>query len=161
MSEFDPLIRALEALKNDPRIIKTALSSVLPAHKNRIFKDGLDSTGNKIGTYSTKATSISKKQQARNTGKTYFKGGYSEYKSAVGRNPGFVNLRNTDQMMMDYGLLQLGGSTFGFGFQNEENYKKSQWNETKYKRKIFNLSKGEEQLLGNVLSSEVQKALGA
>ena len=159
MSEFDPLIKALESLRRDPRIIKTALSSVLPQHKNRIFKEGFDSKGVQIGTYGTKKISISKKNQARNTGRTYFKNGYSEYKSAIGKNPGFVNLRNTDQMMMDYGLLQLGNNTFGFGFQNQENFNKSQWNETKYKKKIFALSKSEEELLTNVLTAEIKKSL--
>lgn len=161
MGEYDPLIRALEALRSDPRIIKTALSSVLPEHKNRIFKQGFDSKGVQIGTYGTKKISIAKNKQARNTGRTYFKGGYAEYKSAIGKNPGFVNLRNTDQMMVDYGLIQLGNSTFGFGFQNEENYKKSQWNELKYKKKIFALSKAEENLLTNVLTAEIKKALNA
>lgn len=161
MSEFDPLIKALEALRSDPRIIKTALSSVLPAHKDRIFKQGFDSKGVKIGTYGTKKISISKKNQARNTGQTYFKGGYAEYKSAIGKNPGFVILRNTDQMMMDYGLLQLGNNTFGYGFQNQANFDKSQWNETKYKKKIFTLSKGEEKLLADVLAFEVNRVLNA
>lgn len=160
MNEFDPLIKALETLRSDPRIIKTALSSVLPEHKNRIFKNGFDSKGVQIGTYGTKTISISKKNQARNTGKTYFKGGYAEYKSAIGKNPGFVNLRNTDQMMMDYGLITLGANTFGYGFQNEDNYKKSQWNETKYKKKIFALSKAEEESLARVLTAEIKKVLG-
>jgi hypothetical protein len=159
--ELDPIIRALEALRSDPRVIKTALSSVLPEHKNRIFKSGFDSKGVQIGKYSTKAASISKKQQAINTGRTYFKGGYSEYKSAIGKNPGFVNLRNTDQMMVDYGLLQLGNNFFGFGFQNEANFQKSQWMEDKYKKPIFRLSKGEETLLTKVLTSEVKKLLNA
>lgn len=161
MSEFDPLIKALEALRSDPRIIKTALISVLPLHKNRIFKQGFDSKGVQIGTYSTNKISISKKNQARNTGRTYFKGGYAEYKSAVGKNPGFVILRNTDQMMMDYGLIVLGDNTFGYGFQNEVNFNKSQWMEKKYVKKIFDLSKGETELLTKVLTAEIQKALGA
>jgi hypothetical protein len=158
MSEFDPLIKALEALRSDPRIIKTALSSVLPQHKNRIFKSGFDSNGAQIGTYSTKPASISRKQQARQTGRTYFKGGYSEYKSAIGKNPGYVNLRNTDQMMMDYGLIQMGGSTFGFGFQNESNFKKSQWAELKYKKSIFAISKSEQDLIAKVLAEEIKRA---
>lgn len=160
MSEFDPLIRAMETLRKDPRIIKIALSSALPTHKNRIFKQGFDSKGVQMGTYSSKPASISRKQQARNTGKTYFKGGYSEYKSLVGKNPGFVILRNTDQMMMDYGLIEMGASTFGYGFQNEENFKKSQWAETKYKKQIFRLSKSEEDLIAKVLVGEVEKLLG-
>lgn len=159
-SEFDPLIKALEALRSDPRIIKTALSSVLPQHKNRIFKEGFDSKGVQIGTYGTNKISISKKNQARNTGRTYFKGGYAEYKSAIGKNPGFVILRNTDQMMMDYGLLALGNNTFGFGFQNEKNFQKSQWMEAKYSKKIFSLSKAETEMLTLVLTGEVKKALG-
>ena len=138
--------------------MRIALSSVLAIHKPRIFEKGLDGTDAKIGTYSTKPISIAKKNQARQTGKTYFKGGYAEYKTAIGKNPGFVNLRNTDQMRMDYGLI-INGTSYGFGFQNELNYDKSQWLQDKYDKDIFDNDSKELDVLANVLVFELQKSL--
>ena len=156
MDELTGFINRLNEFVQSDRNIRTALTTVMAIHKPRIFAQGFDSKGVKIGTYGTKPISISKKQQARNTGKTYFKGGYSEYKRAVGRNPGFVVLRNTDQMYGDYGIV---GSppNYGFGFQNTENYNKSQWMEAKYKKEIFSLSNNEEKILADVLVDQLNK----
>lgn len=138
-----------EAIFSD-RVNRTALTTVLALEKKRIFENGQDSNGGQIGTYGTKPISISKKNQARNTGQTYFKGGYSEYKTAIGKNPGFVNLRNTDQMRMDYGILK-NGQSWGLGFQNAENYNKSQWMQTKYDKDIFQITEAETNTLADVL----------
>lgn len=150
-NELTDLITRINNAARSDKNLRTALSTTLSVHKPRIFEQGFDSRGQKIGTYSSKPASISKKNQARNTGKTYFKGGYAEYKRDVGKNPGFVILRNTDQMMMDYGL-QGNGLNYGFGFQNSENYRKSQWMENKYQKPIFEISKNEETVLANVLT---------
>jgi hypothetical protein len=61
-------------------------------------------------------------------------------------------------MMMDYGL-QGGSLSYGFGFQNSENYKKSQWMEAKYKKPIFDLSRNEENILTDVLTDQLINAL--
>lgn len=149
--------RIIKAVTDDQNI-RVALSSVLAVHKPRIFEQGLDRNGQKIGTYSKKPISISKKDQARNTGKTFFKGGYDEYKKAIGKNPGFVNLRNTDQEAGDYGLMGSGGN-YGFGSKNDLNYEKSQWHEAKYKKEIFDLSDNELKTLENVLVAQLEKVL--
>lgn len=137
--------------------MRVALSSVLAIHKPRIFQSGQDANKSKIGKYSTKPISISRKNQARNTGKTYFPGGYAEYKSAIGKG-GDVNFRNTDQMQMDYGIIQ-NGNEFGFGFQNNFNFEKSQWLQDKYGKDVFDLSEQELNVLGDVHLAEVEKML--
>lgn len=139
-----------------PRAKKVALSTVLAVHKPRIFESGLYANGAKIGTYSTRPASISAKNQARNTGQTYFPGGYSEYKTAIGKNPGYVILRNTDQMQNDYGLIQ-GGDEFGFGFQNQENHNKSIWMQDKYGKDIFALTDKEFEVFVTALVDELNK----
>lgn len=150
-NEFTDLIEKINKAARSDRNLRIALTTTLSVQKPRIFQQGFDAKGTKIGTYSTKPTSISRKQQARDTGKTYFKGGYAEYKRAVGKNPGFVILRNTDQMYMDYGI-QGSGLNYGFGFQNTENYNKSQWMQQKYFKDIFDLSRNEEKVLTEVLT---------
>ena len=143
------------ALKSD-RAQRTAINTVLTVHKKRIFQDGLDADGAKIGSYSTNPIEIPKKKQARNTGKTHFKGGYAEYKTAIGKNPGYVNLQNFGQMMADYGLMQ-AGPDLGLGFQNPHNYDKSMWLQEKYDKAIFHHSQSEIDLLMNVLMFELNK----
>lgn len=157
-NELTDFIEKVNQFVQSDRNIRTAISTTLAIHKPRIFVQGLDSRGTKIGTYGTNPISISKKAQARNTGKTYFKGGYSEYKRAVGKNPGYVILRNTDQMYGDYGIVG-GNGKYGFGFQNNENYNKSQWMQDKYEKEIFELSDRELDVLANVLVDQLNRFL--
>jgi hypothetical protein len=157
-NEFTDLIKKIKDAASSDKNLRVSLSTTLAVHKPRIFATGFDAKNTKIGSYSTKPISISKKQQARQTGKTFFKGGYAEYKKAVGKNPGFVNFRNTDQMHADYGLIGSGGK-YGFGFQNNENYKKSQWLESKYKKEIFDLTQKEIDVLSDTLIEQINKSL--
>jgi len=149
---WDGLINDLNRVIKNDRAIRTALTSVLPIHKKRIFELGRDATGSIIGLYGINPISISKKNQARQTGHTYFKGGYAQYKKEIGKNPGFVNLRNTDQMQIDYGLMFLGNNSFGYGFTNSTNYKKSQWLQEKYDKDIFILSDVEKDLISDTMT---------
>lgn len=112
---------------------RVALTTVMAVHKPRIFDQGLDSAGAKIGTYSKK---------------------YGEYKTSIGKNPGYVNLRDTDQMLFDYGIL-ISGDSYAFGFQNTFNADKAGWMTDKYSKEIFHLSESEIDLLMNVLINEI------
>lgn len=157
-NEFTSLINKINNAVRSDKNLRAMFSSVLAIHKQRIFSGGFDGKGVKIGIYSTKPTSIAKSQQARNTGRTFFKGGYAEYKRAIGKNPGFVNLRNTDQMQMDYGLVGSNGS-YGFGFQNSKNYEKMQFLQNKYQKDIADISKFELDTLADIAVQQLIKAL--
>lgn len=157
-NEFTSLVTKINNVARSDRNLRTALSTVLAFHKPRIFVKGQDSSGQRIGTYSKNPISISRKNQARNTGKTTFKGGYAEYHGLIGKGSTNVILRNTDQMMMDYGL-QGSALNYGFGFQNKENFDKSQWMEEKYKKKIFYTSRQEEKILVNVLTAQLMRVI--
>lgn len=158
-NEFTDLSTRINNAVRSDKNHRIALSTTLAVHKQRIFVQGFDSKGQKIGTYSTKPISISEKQQARKTGRTRFKGGYSEYKSAIGKNPGFVNLRNTDQMMMDYGLIGQN-MKYGFGFHNSTNANKSEWVERHFGMKdVFDISRNETNVLADVLVDQLVKSI--
>lgn len=157
-NEWSIVLKKMQDLTTFNRAVKIAVQTVATEQKKRIFLDG-EAVSGKIGAYSTNPISISKKNQARNTGKTYFKGGYAEYKTAISKNPGYVNLRNTDQMYFDYSFFDLGSNTLGIGFNNEVNYNKSQWMEEKYDKQIFQQSPKEENILNNVINFEIGKDL--
>lgn len=153
---YDELINEVNKMLQTDKIYLAAVNTVLAAQKKRIFQDGNSTTG-KIGTYSTTPISISKKNQAKNTGKTYFKGGYREYKSLVGKGSSFVNLRNTDQMMIDLGSMVVAPKEYGIGFQNDFNGDKSGWMEKKYSKEIFATTEEEDNLFVNVVDFELNK----
>jgi hypothetical protein len=155
--ELEDLIQRVNRAVKSDQAMRASLSTVLAIHKPRIFQSGQDAGKSKIGTYSTKKISISKKNQARNTGQTTFPGGYAQYKAMIGKG-GDVNFRNTDQMQMDYGISANNGQ-FGFGFQNTENYNKSQWLQDKYGKDVFDLSDNELAVLGDTLQAEVEKRI--
>jgi hypothetical protein len=158
-NEYMNLVNKLNDAIRSEKNTRIALTTTMAVHKPRIFEQGLDSKGQKIGTYGTKPISISKKNQARQTGHTYFPGGYAEYKTDIGKNPGFVNLRNTDQMMMDYGIVGNSSSGFGFGFQNDANSNKADWMTDKYDKEIFAASDKEVDTFVNTLLFQVNQSL--
>ena len=157
-NELKQLIDKINKEISNEKHLRVAISTALSVHKPRIFESGQDAKGSKIGTYGTNPISISKKQQAKSTGKTYFKGGYSEYKSAIGKNPGYVNLVNTGQMQSDYGIIRTS-SGFGLGFQNRLNYDKSQWMQEKYDKDIFDHTQEELDIIANVLSAQINASI--
>lgn len=154
-NEWDLIIRKVNDVLRNDRAVRIGINTVLAAQKQRIFVDGKDGQENKIGQYSTNPISISKKNQSRNTGRTYFPGGYAQYKTAIGKNPGYVNLQNTSQMMMDYSFHVVGADTYGLGFHNPLNYNKSQWMEEKYDKQIFFQTDSEGRLLTQIIEHEI------
>ena len=158
-NEWGNILSDLNRLRRNDRAIRIALTSVFAVHKQRIFNKGQTADGGKIGTYSTVPASVSRQNQARNTGRTYFPGGYAQYKSAIGKNPGFVNLRNTDQMMMDYTFQVIGNDTYGFGFSNDFNFDKSGWAEEHFNKNIFDESTTEGNLMEKILTQELERNL--
>ena len=154
---YDALITQINQLLQIDRTMVATLNTVLAKQKDRIFNDGKASNESKIGTYGTKPISISRKNQSRNTGKTYFKGGYKEYKGLTGKGNATVNLRNTDQMRMDYQVHVLGKNEWGLGFSNEFNANKAEWNEDKYDKVIFETSDSEDALFDKVLQFELDR----
>lgn len=157
-NEIKGLVDRIINATREEKFKRVALTTTLAIQKPRIFQSGEDSKGSQIGTYGTKPISISKKNQARNTGKTYFPGGYAEYHGAIGKGSDKVNLRNTDQMMQDYGLIQ-NGQDFGFGFQNNINAEKSGWMTEKYNKEIFAVSDKELEVMINTYLAQLNKAI--
>lgn len=154
---YNELIDQINRLLQTDKIMVATLNSVLAEQKDRIFNEGKAADESAIGQYSTKPISISRKNQSRQTGKTYFKGGYKEYKGLTGKGNSTVNLRNTDQMRMDYTLHVLGPNEYGLGFSNEFNANKAEWNEERFDKNIFDESTQEGKLFDKVFQHELNK----
>ena len=156
------LQRELQKLRklrsHTPIILNRALTTLLAEMVERIHTNGKDSNGSNIGQYSTKPISISQKSQARRTGKSYFQGGYKEYKRAIGF-PSFVNLENTGQQRQDTSVIRISRNKAGIGFKNKKNFDKSNWQEEKYRKNIYQPTKKEKEVVLNVINSELSKLL--
>lgn len=122
-------------MKSD-KIRRIALTTTLAIQKDRIFNKGQNENGGQIGKYSKK---------------------YGELKTKLGRNPGYVNFRNTDQMMNDYGV-QGSGDDHSFGFQNSFNADKAGWLMDRY-GDTFHVSNSELNVFSDVLMTETTKAI--
>lgn len=155
---YDKLIAQVNKMLQADRVMTAAVNTVLAEQKKRIHQDGRDSSNNPIGKYSTKPIHISRKRQSRNTGKTFFPGGYREYKALTGKaTSGSVVLRDTDQMMMDLGTHVLGRMEYGIGYSNPINKQKADWMEQKYGKDIFSSTQEEDDLLIRVMEFELRK----
>lgn len=133
MDELLNIVTKVNSAIRSDRGRRIALSTVLSVHKPRIFEKGLAANGSQIGKYSKK---------------------YGEKKSKLGRNPGYVNLRLTDQLMGDYNLI-VNGDQYAFGFQNSFNADKAGWVSDLYNKDIFHLSESELDLLMDILIKEL------
>lgn len=149
------LVKSINDDIKSNRALRAAVSSVLALYLDRIFVKGEASDNSKIGKYSTNPISIAKSNQARNTNKTYFKGGYDEYKSKVGRNPGFVNLRNTDQLSLGIVMVE-NDDSIQIGTYSDFDYNKARWNEQKFKKNIFDLTTSELSTLLDELDGDIK-----
>ena len=126
--------RVTDAVKSD-KIRRIALSTTLAVQKPRIFNNGENERGGQIGKYSKK---------------------YGEYKTKIGKNPGYVNFRNTDQLMNDYGIIAQGDQ-YAFGFQNSANAEKAGHLMERY-GDVFHVSDRELDVFSEVLNNEINKA---
>ena len=140
MNALEKIMAQLEAL-TDPATIREAGLGVLGMQKKRIFEEGKNANGGKIGNYSTKPTYFNPKdspvkfQPRGKTGKTefadgsphvtrYFGGGYKEVRSTAGRRTDRVNLDFTGKMRFSH-TIGFRGDRVVLGFDSAREGKKA------------------------------------
>jgi hypothetical protein len=159
-NELKKLSQELRRLRGAiPKILNTALLTVSSEMVERIHTKGLDSKGGKIGQYSTKPISISRKNQPRSTGRTFFSDGYKGFKSAVGMDSSKVTLELTSQLRQDLGVIPINKRSAGIGFKNVANHNKAKWAEDKYNKVIYDNTKKEINTLEKVFEFETNRIL--
>lgn len=156
---FNGLITRINKALDTSAVLKATASTLLAVQKERVFEKGETALESKIGNYSTKPFSISKNSQVRKTGKSYYKGGYKEYKGAVGLDNSKVNLFATGQLSDDYSVIEISNNEIGLGFKNDLNNKKAEGNEKRFKAEIFKTSDPEKEIIRNTIEFEVARLL--
>lgn len=171
MANIDP-DKLREALKSSviktveagQQAVYDSMLSLYADFKDRIFQDGLDADGSQIGSYSTKPIYVSidsntsqvRKSSLKPKGKhsdkdfkngkkrksQYMPGGYSQYRTVVGRQNQKVDLFLTGSLM---GSIVLGesGNARTIGFLTDEKVEIAEGNQNRYGKTIFAVSSDE------------------
>lgn len=136
-----PLLAQIEFLtKTD--VMRSAALGLLPVVHDRIHVEGKaadDSLISETG-YSSSYLKYTRKKNNRTT----------ENK---------VILSLTRQMENDFSVVSNEAGEFGLGFKNIENFKKAQYCETTYDKKIYGLTESERELAVNIVKQTIADAL--
>jgi len=174
VADYQNVLRnQIKTLKSD-KIMQLAVYSVNQRRIKRIFEDGKNSQGIKIGNYNdTTPVTINQEDAPK---KIKLGGKYRSYKAfreAMGRETGFVNIRLNNRLQSDLANATLSKATtnladnkpikvdnhkFIVTLKNQENIDKVQFLEKKY-GKIIDLTKGEISFYQNILEKEFRLAL--
>ena len=153
--------------------LKTAVLSVHSIMVDRIFNKGENANSGKIGKYnSTDELYVNPKFSPKKfptkgkTGKTKFKNGnihktgffksYKDFRSAQGRQTGFVNLNLSGILFRDFAasLTRVNANQYQTGLKNKANIGKLEGNEDRFGNNIFKLTKSEKKELVKIITKE-------
>lgn len=184
LKEYKERLRRVAKLIESENIMKKAVLAVNEIRMKRIFQDGLNSNGSKIGTYnSTTPVYISpdkapkKVNQKGKNGKAIKSGYYKSYKDfrrAMGREDSFVNIRLNNELQNDLANGSLAKATnkvnlkvnpikvskgvYKVVIKKDENIKKIKALEAKY-GSIIEHTKEEKELFNQIIDREVAEIL--
>lgn len=149
---------------SNAKFLLTSVSEVHSRQVKRIFNTGINGDGGKIGSYDTKDPlyvnpddSPKKFPTKGKTGQTVFKSGkkhktgyfdsYKAFRQAISRETGFVNLRLTENLKLDFtNSLTLMGGMYVTGTKKKENSDKVNGAIDKYGASTFQLSDNEKSI---------------
>ncbi len=142
-TNIDALINSLEAKLNDATkqlITYEVAVAVFGPLKARIHNDGLASDGTPIGTYDN----------------AYLKERQKKYDRTADSR---IILSLTKEMEKDFNIRAVGNTSYGLGYNNEENYRKAMWNDNRFGRTIFALTKEENEKAMEIAKDALINAL--
>lgn len=168
--------KRVEAVRKASEI--AAQNVLLAEYKNRIFVEGKDSTGGKIGTYSTKPMYGTKQAAVRKgaikgigkngdtkftNGKPhksmYLPNGYAGFRAAQGRQTGFVDLNLSSSLFRAVQLYKQGDTTV-IAIADIKESKKFRGNEKHFSKNIASLIPSEKELYQESIIELTKQELG-
>ena len=166
-------VAQLKGLQNPDTMLRAVALAILPELRKRVHVDGKASDGSPIGTYSPgymqlrtgNYQSSGRKTKGKDKGGLKNSGTHTRGVNKDSARPSYnrsadtkVILSLTQQMENDLSVMPAGRG-YGIGYNNPLNYQKSQWNVETYKKAIWQLSEGENELAIKVAASFVQETL--
>lgn len=163
----------LQQLQNPDEMLRTVALAVLPELKRRVHVEGKASDGSQIGTYSAEYMKLrtgnyqnsGRKTKGKDKGGLKDAGTFSRGDRKGAPRPKYNRTADTKviasltrQMENDLTVMAAGRG-YGIGYTNAHNYDKSQWVEQTYKKDIWELTAGENELAQTVAEEYVQTTL--
>jgi hypothetical protein len=170
---INKLTAKLTILQDKEYLLRPVVTELIPMMTERIHQDGKDSTGEQIGTYSEgymkvrtgQFRSAPRKTKGADKGEIRNAGTYSRGKNKGKARPQYhrsndtkVVVSLTRQLENDW-AVKATPKGYGIGFLNSHNADKAGWVEETYDKKIFKLSKAEEEFAVTRFNQLVQDAL--
>lgn len=146
--------RFMNKLERENKAFQLAVSTVHGEMADRIFNDGLAANGRQIGTYSTKAGWF---KRAGQTKAKYYPGGYREFKKAIGKPSDKVTLELEASLRNGFqsGLRKVSPTVMEVRMTNADNQNKIEKLEKQYRKRIFAVSKKEEERIYQIIADEL------
>lgn len=154
------------------KMTREQASTLMAIVKERVHVKGLDSNNSQIGTYSRGYLNLRSGQyknserfsKGAKKGKTKNSGSFSKgSKTGVvrpnynrGTNPKVI-LSLTRQMENDM-IIKPIQNGWGIGYSNNENFKKAEWAESTYHKRIWNLTEEEHNLAVQIAEKYIENA---
>lgn len=180
LAEYKEKLKKVAKLIESENVMKKAILAVNEVRMKRIFIDGLNSSGSKIGTYNSttpvyidpdkapkKVKQIGKNGKPIKSG--YYKS-YKEFRQAMGRESGFVNIRLNNELQNDLANgsltkssnkvnlkvtpIKVSKGVYKVVLKKQENIDKMVGLEKKY-GKIIEHTKEEKELFTKVIDTEL------
>ncbi len=166
-------VKQFSDLQNPDQMLRNVASGVLPELKKRVHILGQATDGGQIGTYSPgymalrtgnysnskKVTRGAKKGQNKDAGVATRGSRKGQARMKYSRTADSkVILSLTRQMENDLSIVP-SGKGYGIGFKNPENFRKSQYNEKTYKKRIWGLTLAEKQLAIKIAEAFISENL--
>lgn len=157
-SELYNLIDQLKQASNKYTVTLAVSTSLVGAMRERIHENGIASDGSQIGTYS-EGYMVVRTGQYKNS-KTSKKGVTKAGTSKTGKPRPNYNRTNDTKVILsltrdqerDWSVIEVNGQ-FGIGYKSDLNFNKSKWEEETYRKKIFDLTDKEQELVNETVNT--------
>ncbi len=126
-------------LPSGDKVARIVATSLLPEMRYRIHQQGLDASDQPIGVYKNSYLQLRQKKYNRTS------------------DPKVI-ASLTRQMENDFSVIPQSENAYGLGYKNPVNAGKAEHLETKYKKKIFELTQKEQDLIPRIVETEIQNA---
>lgn len=141
--EFEQLI--YDTVK-EAKAFGIAVATIHTDINERVFEDGVDANGVKIGEYSENAGWFAR---PGSRDRKFYPGGYREFKADIGKESSFVNLELSGNLKMDFstGLRKVSPLKYQIAVSQQVNAEIIEKMEHKYSTPIFEASEAEQDKL--------------
>lgn len=146
----------LRRMEGEANVFQQAVATVHGEQGQRIFERGEATSGELIGGYSTDPAYYKKPGSARKA--RYYAGGYKQFRQEVGRQGGYVDLKLTRSLQLDFNtaLTKVSPYRMEVRLKNKHNAKKARGAEEHFGKAIFAPTREERERVVDIMKRKLR-----